>query len=152
MSAGLRQKEACDRWFIVGLLLGGAAIAYGLWSLFSSSLDAADFATWFFGGLVVHDLLVVPASLLAARALKGLRLPTALGSAFMVSSLVVAVALPSVLGDQRAAANAGKLGQNYLANLLVTVALIIAAAGILTIGGHWLAKRRASEVSNTGAE
>jgi hypothetical protein len=89
--------------FRIGLVLGWALIAYGIWIVIVHAREAAPWsmALFLFGGLLVHDLAVAPATIGVASLLRS-RLPTsargAAAGAAMMSALAVAVVVPAAIG------------------------------------------------------
>src|SRR6266536_1468183 len=87
---------------------------------------------WFLGGLLVHDLLLVPAVLAVGLAVR--RLPPALQppvrAALIVSGTLALMSLPLLLGYGRATqpGNASLLPGDYPRSLAITVGTVWAAA------------------------
>ena len=121
------------------LPVGGLLMVWGLVGLFrnAASTVPASWLRWFLGGLLVHDLLLVPAVLavgLAVRRLPG-PLQPAVRAALIVSGTLALMSLPLLLGYGRATqpGNASVLPGDYPRNLGITVGAVWAAAGIWTL-------------------
>lgn len=121
--------------------LGWGLIGFGVWTVFdrAGATRPVEFAAWFLGLAVLHDLLVSPALSFAARAF-GSRIPVrwrgiALGAAVVSGSLIL-VALPPLLGDP--ADNETLLPRNYAAGLVVALASVWAVA---VVSGAVVARR-----------
>jgi hypothetical protein len=111
-------------------------MAWGLIGLFrdASSTVPASWLRWFIGGLLVHDLLLVPAVLLVGVAVR--RLPTALRpvvrAALIVSGALALTSVPLLLGYGRSAqpGNTSLLPGDYPRNLAIITGAVWAAAAI----------------------
>jgi hypothetical protein len=117
------------------LLVGGtAAAAVGTWELLRSGLSNIVATVWWLaGGVVAHDALLAPVTLLvvfaASRRLpEWLRAPAAVG--FVVLGSVTVVAIP-VLGRFGARSdNPTLLDRNYLLGWLVVAAVVTVGVGL----------------------
>ena len=134
------------------LLLGalGVAVAtYGGWLLLQEDLsDLVDTAVWLAGGVVLHDFLLVPLTLLLGVALirlmpANLRAPVAGG--LVVLGTVTLMAVPVLGGWGANADNPTILDRNYTAGWLV-VAGVTMLVVVLTI-----ALRRGGRSGGPGA-
>jgi hypothetical protein len=120
---------------------GGLLMAWGLVGLFrdASSTVPASWLRWFLGGLLVHDLLVVPAVLAVGLAVR--RLPPALQppvrTALIVSGTLALMSVPLLLGYGRSTqpGNASVLPGDYPRDLGMTVGGVWAAAAIWALLG-----------------
>jgi hypothetical protein len=118
------------------LPLGGLLMAWGLVGLFrdAASTVPASWLRWFLGGLLVHDLLLVPAVLGVGLAVR--RLPVALQppvrAALIVSGTLALISVPLLLGYGRATqpGNTSLLPGDYPKNLAITAGAVWAAAAI----------------------
>ena len=123
--------------------LGVAVAAYGMWLLLQEDLaDLVDTAVWLAGGVVLHDFVLVPLTLLLGLALirllpENLRAPVAGG--LVVLGTVTLMAVP-VLGRWGANAdNPTILDRNYTAGWLVVAGvttLVVVVAIVLRAGGR----------------
>jgi hypothetical protein len=135
------------RWWPVGLVAGGAAGLWGLAGLLraAAATRPGPWAAFLLAGLGVHDLLVVPAVMLAGRAVRrvGPRWRAPVRTALILSAVVVLVALPALFGDGRSTqpGNRSLLPTNYPLALAAVLALIwVAAAGWVSaraVGRRW---------------
>lgn len=128
--------------FWAAAVVGWIPIAFGVWTLVqrSGATRPAEFAAWFFGLALAHDLVFAPlvaglAVLLGPRVPPRLRGPIVVGA--VVSGALVLVALPPILGD-RPADNASLLPRDYGAGLLMAFAVTWAAVAV----GTWVRARR----------
>jgi hypothetical protein len=119
------------------LLPGGALLmAWGLVGLLrdAASTVPASWLRWFLGGLLVHDLLLVPAMLGIGLAVR--RLPPALQpparATLIVSGALTVMSLPLLLGYGRSTqpGNASLLPNDYPRNLAISVGAVWAAAAV----------------------
>ena len=130
-------------------VLGVAVAAYGAWLLLQEDLsDLVDTAVWLAGGVVLHDFLLVPLTLLIGVALirllpANLRAPVAGG--LVVLGTVTLMAVPVLGGWGANADNPTILDRNYTAGWLV-VAGVTMLVVVLTI-----ALRRGGRSGGPGA-
>ena len=118
------------------LPVGGMLMVWGLVGLFrdASSAVPASWLRWFIGGLLVHDLLLVPAVLLVGLAVR--QLPTALQpavrTALIVSGTLALTSVPLLLGYGRSTqpGNISLLPGDYPRNLAITTGAVWTAAAI----------------------
>ena len=131
MSAAPRPAGA--RFWITAAA-GWAVIAWGVFGIFSNSLDTrpANLAKFVVGGALLHDLLIAPVVILAgvliARAVPA-RARGPVQAALAISAIVALFAWPLVRGYGLAANNPTSLPHNYGLNLLIVLGLVWAAAG-----------------------
>ena len=128
------------------LLLGalGVAVAtYGGWLLLQEDLsDLADTAVWLAGGVVLHDFVLVPLTLLLGLALvrllpANLRAPVAGG--LVVLGTVTLMAVPVLGGWGANADNPTILDRNYPVGWLVVAGvtmLVVVVTIVLRAGGR----------------
>jgi hypothetical protein len=118
--------------------LGVAVAAYGAWLLLQEDLsDLVDTAIWLAGGIVLHDFVLVPLTLLLGVVLVRLlpanrRAPVAGG--LVVLGTVTLMAVPVLGGWGANADNPTILDRNYPAGWLVVagVTILVIAALVLT--------------------
>ena len=124
------------RLYWVLLPVGGMLMVWGLVGLFrdASSTAPASWLRWLLGGLLVHDLLLVPAVLLVGLAVR--QLPTALQpsvrAALIVSGTLALTSVPLLLGYGRSTqpGNTSLLPGDYPRNLAITTGAVWAATAI----------------------
>ena len=128
------------------LLLGalGVAVAtYGGWLLLQEDLsDLVDTAVWLAGGVVLHDFVLVPLTLLLGLALvrllpANLRAPVAGG--LVVLGTVTLMAVPVLGGWGANADNPTILDRNYPVGWLVVAGvtmLVVVVTIVLRAGGR----------------
>ena len=129
------------------LLLGalGVAVAtYGGWLLLQEDLsDLVDTAVWLAGGVVLHDFVLVPLTLLLGLALvrllpANLRAPVAGG--LVVLGTVTLMAVPVLGGWGANADNPTILDRNYPVGWLVVAGvtmLVVVVTIVLRAGGRF---------------
>jgi hypothetical protein len=111
--------------------LGVAVAAYGAWLLLQEDLsDLVDTAVWLAGGVVLHDFVLVPLTLLLGVALvrllpANLRAPVAGG--LIVLGTVTLMAVPVLGGWGANADNPTILDRNYAAGWLAVAGATILA-------------------------
>ena len=116
--------------------LGVAVAAYGAWLLLQEDLaDLVDTAVWLAGGVVLHDFVLVPVTLLLGLALirllpANLRAPVVGG--LVVLGTVTLMAVPVLGGWGANADNPTILDRNYTAGWLFVAGVTILAV-VLTI-------------------
>ncbi len=122
--------------FWVLLPAGGLLMAWGLIGLLrdAASTVPASWLRWFLGGLLVHDLLLVPAVLGIGLAVR--RLPPALQpparATLIVSGALTVMSLPLLLGYGRSTqpGNVSLLPSDYPRNLAICVGAVWAVAAL----------------------
>lgn len=128
----------------VVVVTGVVVLAIGLRGIITDRFltHPVNWALFFLGGALAHDLLLAPAvavlGTLARHVPAGVR-PPVLGG-MVVSGLLTAVALPVVLGLGKRADNPSQLPLDYHRNLLLLLALVWAVVGLLVL--HRLVKSR----------
>lgn len=130
-------RPAGPRFWITAAV-GWAVIGWGVFGIFSNSLDTrpGNLAKFVVGGALLHDLLIAPvlilAGVLVARAVPA-RARGPVQAALVVSGIVALFAWPLVRGYGLAANNPTSLPHNYGLNLLVVLGVVwaVAAAAIL---------------------
>jgi hypothetical protein len=124
------------RLFWALLPAGGLLMGWGLVGLLrdAASTVPASWLRWFLGGLLAHDLLLVPAVLIVGLALR--RLPPALRPparfALIVSGTLALMSVPLLLGYGRSTqpGNASVLPGDYLRSLAISAGAVWAAAAV----------------------
>lgn len=127
------------RMFALGLVIGGAFIAFGIYSLLRKPVVPRDFLVWFGGGIVVHDLVAAPAVFALGWALRRVLPRWALApvqAGLIASALLIVFTLPAY-GVQHNPGNLSRLPNHYLRNLSGIVALVWVAV----LGGLVHARR-----------
>ena len=123
--------------------LGVAAAAYGAWLLLQEDLaDLIDTAVWLAGGVVLHDFVLVPLTLLVGLALTRLlpvrfRAP-AVGGLVVLGTLTL-LAVPVLGGWGANADNPTILDRNYPVGWLVVAGvtmLVVVVTIVLRAGGR----------------
>ena len=130
-------RPAGPRFWITAAI-GWAVIGWGVFGIFSNSLDTrpANLAKFVVGGALLHDLLIAPVVILAgvllARSVPA-RARGPVQAALVVSAIVALFAWPLVRAYGLAANNPTSLPHNYGRNLLVILGLVwaVAAGAIL---------------------
>ena len=116
--------------------LGVAVAAYGAWLLLQEDLaDLVDTAVWLAGGVVLHDFVLVPVTLLLGLALVRLlpaNLRAAVAGGLVVLGTVTLMAVPVLGGWGANADNPTILDRNYRAGWLVVAGVTILVV-VLTI-------------------
>ena len=128
------------------LLLGalGVAVAtYGGWLLLQEDLsDLVDTAVWLAGGVVLHDFVLVPLTLLLGLALVRLlpaNLRAAVAGGLVVLGTVTLMAVPVLGGWGANADNPTILDRNYPVGWLVVAGvtmLVVVVTIVLRAGGR----------------
>ncbi len=132
------------------IALGAAALARGGYLVLLELSPKVWFPMliWLSAGVLAHDLLIAPTSLLLGRMLvKTLGRPTeirlagnALRGAWLGTGTVVLVGLPLLVGAGRRANSTVIPGRPVL-NLFLSLALVIIGAGLVIIGQALRQKR-----------
>ena len=130
-------RPAGPRFWITAAV-GWAVIGWGVFGIFSNSLDTrpANLAKFVVGGALLHDLLIAPAVILAgvliARSVPA-RTRCPVQAALAISAIVALFAWPLVRAYGLAANNPTSLPHNYGRNLLVILGVVwaVAAGAIL---------------------
>jgi hypothetical protein len=128
------------RLFAACLVVGGAFIAFGVYSLLRKPVPPREFAIWLGGGIVAHDLIAAPLVFAVGYALRRLLPGWALApvQAGLIATAVLALFTVPSLGVPHNAFNPSRLPNHYNRNLAVLVALVWLAV----LGGLVRARRR----------
>lgn len=135
--------------FIMGCVVGGACMAFGVISLLThaGSTKPVNFAFFFVGLALLHDLVLVPVVLAVAWILRKGSPKVARGlimGAVAVSAIVIAFAIPGLRGWGLQDGNPSFLPRNYAFGLAVSLAVIWLVTGLL------LARRLSHARRSTG--
>ena len=115
--------------FWVSAVAGWALIGWGVRGALHHHIDTrpAELARFFFGGVVLHDLVLVPLVLIAGvvlgRTVRS-RWKAPVQAALIISGCAALFAWPEVRGYARVLHNPSSLPHNYTAGLLVVVAVV----------------------------
>lgn len=136
--------------FWAGAAVGWALIAWGIAGVARNALDTrpADLVRFVAGGIVLHDLLIVPLALLVAlvvvRAVPR-RMRRWVQAALVVAAPLALFAYPQLRGYGRIPGNPTALPHDYATNLtLVLLALAAALATVAVASAQWSRRRRRS--------
>jgi hypothetical protein len=131
--------------FWLGAALGWCFIVFGLRGVLGHSLDArpSQLGRFWIGGALAHDLLLAPLILAVgvglARLIPG-RWRAMVQRTLIICGPLALFAYPQVRGYGHVLRNPTSLPHNYTANLLLVVAVVVAAAGARSMAG-WLKLR-----------
>ena len=122
--------------FWICLAIGGGCMGFGLISLFAKAgaTNPANFAVFFIGLALVHDLLLAPAVIVAAWLLRSVTprpIRGVLFGALAVSAIVAGFSVPFVAGWGAQPDNPSFLPRPYGLGLLVVLAWVwVIALGV----------------------
>ena len=122
----------------VGLAVGGAIFAFGLYGLLHNSNQTvpANVLKWIAGALILHDAIIAPAVLVAGFLLSRL-LPVAIRGGMQatlaVCAVVVVASVPVLNAAGRRPDNASLLPHHYWQNLAIVIAVILVGGTLLTL-------------------
>jgi hypothetical protein len=125
--------------FWVSVVLGWAAISYGVWLVVSeaSITHPGNYATYFVGLALIHDLLVAPVALVVATIVRRVVPVIAVGivlGALLISATVTAFAYPFFIRRTAAIAdNPSFLPRNAGVGLLIVLAAVWTAAALMLL-------------------
>ncbi len=141
--AQLGADEVGGLRFWICAVVGLGLVGFGLGGLLTADLlgSASSWAIFFFGGLLVHDLVFAPLVVGASAALlfvTGRRVRPVVQATAIVVGVVTLVSLPVVLGEGRLAGNPSLLPHDYGRNL----ALVVGAFVVVGVIAGVRAKRR----------
>ena len=126
------------RAFVAGAVAGWAVIGWGVRGALRHHVDTRppELARLLVGGVIAHDLVLVPLVLLlgwaVARLVRG-RGRGPVQAALVVSGCLALFAYPLVRGYGRAARNPTSLPHDYTGNLLVVLAAVWAATAVAVL-------------------
>ena len=126
------------RLFWVSAIAGWALIAWGVRGALHHHVDTrpAELARFFFGGVVLHDLVLVPLVLVAGVVLgRTVRGPwkAPVQAALIISGCAALFAWPEVRDYARVLHNPSSLPHNYTVGLLVVVAVVWAGTAVVAL-------------------
>jgi hypothetical protein len=109
--------------------LGLAALGYGVWLIarWPSHTKPISLATWLVGGLILHDGILVPATLIVGAVLARTVRPRArryVQGFLIVAAVVTVVAVPLVIREGKAQPGQALLTQDYLSHLIWVLAAV----------------------------
>jgi len=141
--------------FWLSAAVGWAVIAYGVWGLFHHHLDTrpANYARFFIGGALIHDLLVAPVVLLAGIGVSRLvpgRAKAPVQAGLIVSGCVLLYAYPLIRGFGHAAHNPSSLPHNYTLNVAVVLLAVWLVAAVVVLARFRSAAPKRSPSPNRG--
>jgi len=124
--------------FWSGVAVGSIVMGIGLVALFSKSgaTNPANFAVFFIGLALVHDLILAPATIAIATGLRSVSPRTGRGllfGALVVSAVVVLFAAPMVSGWGAQPDNPSFLPRNYVLGLALVLAVVWGVAAVLLL-------------------
>jgi len=133
MSSREPVSEIPGRGFWIGLFLGTPLMVYGAVELVQQAgrPRALDVARWFGGGILLHDLVLVPIVLAVVWAIGRVTPPavhTPLRAAVLGSALVIAIGWPGLRGYGNRTDNATIHPLDYGSAVLTLLALLWCAA------------------------
>lgn len=137
--------------FAVALPVGAAVMAFGLWGLWANAgrTHPADFARWFVGAALAHDLVVAPVVLgvgaMLTRVVHG-RVRAAVQAALAITAVLVVTTFPFWRGYGRAGGNPTVLPLDYARGLVIVCGAVWAGAALWALGG----RRRAQRIVREG--
>lgn len=126
--------------FWVSAVLGWGVIAWGVAGAVRHQVDTrpADLARFVVGGILIHDLLVVPLALVTAYAL-GRVVPAPwrrwVQAALIVAAPLALFAYPQLRGYGRIPGNPTALPHDYATNLALVVAAVVAVCAAAAVVG-----------------
>jgi hypothetical protein len=127
--------------FWSGVAIGGACMAFGMVALMSKAAATApsNFAVYFVGLALLHDLLIVPIVMVIAVALRRVTPRAGRGlvsGALLVSATVVLFSVPFVAGWGAQPDNPSFLPRDYRLGMAVVLAAVWAISIVLLIRRH----------------
>jgi len=124
--------------FWASAVAGWALIGWGVRGALHHHIDTrpAELARFFFGGVVLHDLVLVPLVLIAGvvlgRTVRGRR-KAPVQAALIISGCAALFAWPEVRDYAHVLHNPSSLPHNYTADLLVVVAVVWAGTAVVAL-------------------
>ena len=127
--------------FWSGLAIGGACMAFGVVALMSRAAATApgNFAVYFVGLALVHDMLIVPIVIVVAGGLRGITARGGRGpasGALIVSATVVLFSVPFIAGWGLQPDNPSFLPRDYRFGVAVVLAVVWTISIVLLIRRH----------------
>jgi len=115
--------------FWAAVVVGWAAIGFGVWGVLADAEQTRPlrWARWFFGSLIVHDLLFAPViclggALLSRRLPGWVRAPVQAG--LIVGGVLTLIAVPLIRGYGMRPLNPSLHPRNYAVGLAVVLAVV----------------------------
>lgn len=139
-------EQTYGPWWWAGLAIGGAVMAYAVWGIFEhrDGTNPPALAKWVIGSALVHDGLVAPLVVVVGIGL-GLILPLRVRGpvrgAVALSLLVTIFSIPLLRTFGQHGDNSSTLPLDYGRNLVIVLALVWLAAG-LVVGWRVARERR----------
>ena len=124
--------------FWSGVAVGSGVMGVGLVSLLSKAgaTKPANFAVFFIGLALVHDLILAPATIAIATGLRSVSPRTGRGllfGALVVSAVVVLFSAPLLFGWGAQPDNSSFLPRNYTSGLALMLAVVWGVAAVLLL-------------------
>lgn len=140
----LRRKDPLQRRSFHAVLLPSTAlIGFGIYNLFHGNTDPNSVATWMFGALLGHDLLLSMIIILIGRLVATTAPPRMLApaQAFLIAAgTIILIGFPAVSGNGDRAGDATRLPHDYE----LTVPILAVLAGGLFIAATLTARRQST--------
>jgi hypothetical protein len=139
LEAPLGQTSPYGPLFWSGVAVGSVVMGVGLVAIFSKSgaTRPANFAVFFIGLALVHDLMLAPATIAIATSLRSVSPRTGRGllfGALVVSGVVVLFSTPLLFGWGAQPDNPSFLPRNYALGLALVLAVVWGVAAVLLLG------------------
>jgi hypothetical protein len=135
----LDRPDGSGRPFWLGLVVGWSAIAYGGWIVLTNVRETrpVNLAAFLLGGLLVHDLIVAPATIAVAAWIRP-RLPRvargAVAGAAATSAVLIALVVPAGIGRAaKVAGNPSIVPRDPVVGAAIAVALVWLVAGVVIV-------------------
>lgn len=124
--------------FWIAAVIGLSVVAFGLRGLLTSNVigSIGSWATFLFGGLILHDGVVAPLAIgvsVATVFLVGSRVRPFVQGTLYVCACVVAVTVPALTGGGRNPGNPSILPHHYGPNLALVVGIVVACGIVLAL-------------------
>ena len=121
--------------FWAAAVVGWGLIGFGVWGVLANADDTRPlrWARWFFGSLIVHDLLFAPV-IFVGGALLSRRLPGwvrgPIQAALIVGGVLTLIAVPVIRGYGMRPLNPSLQPRNYAVGLAVALGTVAAVTGL----------------------
>jgi hypothetical protein len=144
------------RGLLAGLVLGLPIMAFGLRGAFAEAarVHPAELASWIAGAAVVNDLVLLPAVLLAGRAVRRVvpaSLWPAVRTGLVASGVLALVSWPFVRGYGRSVDNPSLLPRDYATGVGAALVAVWLAAAAWALVDRWRRRRR-GDVGSAGVD
>jgi drug/metabolite transporter (DMT)-like permease len=135
------------RGLLAGLVLGLPIMAFGVRGAVAEAarVHPAELARWIAGAAVVNDLVLLPAVLLAGRALRRVvpaRRWPAVRTGLVASGVLALVSWPFVRGYGRSADNPSLLPRDYVTGVGAALVAVWLAVAAWVLAERWRRRRR----------